>query len=102
MMMKMTFEGSDPRRYPRRDARGSRKVQAEHARYHRVSGPVKPAAPVAKPVAKPVEKPVYTQMTKPVPEKKARTEKQLANDEKMRVAALERVAAKRAAKAAVL
>ena len=41
-------------------------------------------------VDKPVDKPV---------EKKARTEKQLANDEKMRVAALERVAAKRAAKA---
>ena len=42
-----------------------------------------------------VDKPVHK------PGKKPRTEKQLANDEKMRIAALERVASKRAAKAQV-
>jgi hypothetical protein len=58
--------------------------------------PVAPAAAVVK--AAPVEKPVDKPVAKPV-EKKARTEKQLANDEKMRVAALARVAARRDAKA---
>jgi hypothetical protein len=63
---------------------------------------VNPRPEIVPVVEKPVDKLVYTQITKSVAvdkPKRARTEKQKINDEKMRVAALERVADKRAAKA---
>jgi hypothetical protein len=53
-------------------------------------------------VNKPVDIPLYNAGITPVKVKRERTVKQLANDEKMRVAALERIAAKRAAKAGAI
>ena len=94
MMMKLTFEGKtlgDILDEMKGVLERFRPTRLEPVPVPEVTAPKGDAQLFNSPiVAKSVDKPV---------EKRARSEKQLANDEKMRVAALERVAAKRAAKA---
>ena len=97
-MMKITFEG---------DTLPHVLIQMQNALdFYRETVSTPPAAPVKaveKPVDKPVDKPVETFMdmppsvAKPKP-RRERTEKQRENDERLRVAAKEKIAAKIAAK----
>ena len=94
--MKLTFEGQslyeifDQMRLT---------LQADYHVAKVVKAPVSTPFEISRVAAQEVKPPIVEKpVDKPV-EKRARTEKQLANDEKMRVAALERVAARRAAKA---